>query len=290
MDNSQEKTPTAMWEYTAGSASPAEAANIRWVLLPLLATLGGAWAFKESTDPYFSPTLLTKLALILGGWAPLWLTMTRTNWAYALQKWHVWTEAETLPPWPYLQPGTMGSHLHERLGQARAWWKKVGQPAFSGPLTQILFALTVSVLLGFIIGRTALLLTMLTITCTQLAILWSAGNQARGTGWLALTQVGLPWMLGASLESQLPTRALLPGFALVILTGFITLNSPVALIGPAVAAVFLVWTGHPLTGGWVLLLCVPVVMKLAQHPALPEYHKTVLPWLLVMLGLIATVI
>jgi hypothetical protein len=281
MDNAQETPPTAEWANTA---------DIRWALLPIVATFGGAWAFKSADDPIINSTLLTTLALILGGWVPLWSIITRTNWAHPLERWQHWPDLEALSSWPYLQEGTAGAALHRRLSQARAWWQKEGQPSLAAPLRQGLLALAVSLILGFIIGRTALMLTLMYFACTQLAALWSAGRREVGTGWLALTQAGLPWLLGASLAPGIHANAAISGLIIVVLVGFYTLTSPFALTGPILAAIFLIWQEHTVPAGWLLLLALPGFMKLGQLPTPVDYRKATLPWVLGMVGLIAWVI
>ncbi len=281
MDNAQDKESTVAWINTT---------EIRWALLPIAAALGGAWAFKSADAPIINSTLLTMMALILGGWVPLWSIITRTNWVEPLNRWQHWPDADDLSPWPYLQEGTAGEALHRRLSQARNWWHSLGQPALAVPLHQSLLAFAVSLLLGFIIGRTALMLTLMYLACTQLAIMWSGGRREVGTGWMALTQVGLPWLLGTSLTSGIPTHAILTGIVLVVLVGFYTLTSTFALTGPFLAAIFLIWQGHTVTAGWLLLLSLPGFMKLAQLPTPVNYRKATLPWILSMVGLIAWVI
>ena len=166
MDNTQEISPTER-ENTS---------DIRWALLPLLAVFGGAFVYRDTAESIIDLQLLTMLTLVIGGWVPLWIAITHTNWAHPLDQWQNWTETDDLPSWPYLQANTTGTVLHRRLSQARVWWKKVGRPTLTTPLHQALLALLASMLLGYIIGRTALLLTLMYIASTQLAVLWSGGR------------------------------------------------------------------------------------------------------------------
>jgi hypothetical protein len=281
MDGTQEITPTAEWENTT---------DIRWILLPLLSAFGGAWIYRGTSNIFPSTELLTAMALILGGWTPLWYAVINTNWAHSLDRWQNWSEAEALPQWPYLQPGTAGSVLHRRLSQARVWWKKAGRPTLSKPMQQAFLALLVSLLLGFIIGRTALMLTLMTFACTQLAVLWSGGKREAGTGWLALTQAGLPWLLGSSLAQGIQTNAIVSGLVLIILVGVYALSSPFALVGPITAAVYLIWQEHTVTAGWLLLLALPGFIRLGEHPSTTVYRKAALPWILCMVGLMILVL
>ena len=153
-----------------------------------------------------------------------------------------------------------------------------------------MLAFLVSLLLGYIIGRPALLLTLMYFASTQLAVLWSGGRHEAGSGWLAFTQAGLPWLLGASLEQGIQTDAALSGLVLIILVGFYTLTSPLALLGPIFAAIYLIWQDHTVTAGWLLLLSLPGFLKMGQRPSSVEYRKATLPWVLCMVGLIALVL
>jgi hypothetical protein len=280
MDNAQEISP-AKWDHTM---------DIRWALLPLLSALGGAYVYKDTSESDFITPLVTMLALILGGWVPLWMAMTNTNWAHPLTEWQNWTELEALPPLPYLKANTAGSFLHRRLSQARVWWRKVGRPALTAPLLQVLLGLLTSLLLGYIIGRAALLLTLMYFTSTQLALLWSGGRREIGTGWLAATQAGLPWLLGASLVQGVQMHAILSGIVLTVLIGFYTLTSPLALIGPVAAAIYLIWQERTIGAGWLLLLALPGYLALGRRPSPSIYRKAVLPWILCMVGLLAWVL
>ena len=281
MDDAQQTPPVKVRENST---------DFRWVLLPILATLGGAWAYKGTGDTLITPSLLTMLALILGGWIPLWDAVIHTNWSFPLEQWKHWSESDPLPSWPYLQNGATGTALHHRLSQARSWWQKVGALHLTAPLRKVLLALTVSLLLGVLAGRNVLLLTLLYFATTQLAALWSAGRQEMGTGWLALTQAGLPWLLGASITQGLQAHVAVTGLVLVILVGLYTLTSPFAITGPILAAVFLIWQEHPVTAGWLLLLALPGFLKLGQRPTPTDYRRAILPWVLGMVGLIARVI
>jgi hypothetical protein len=168
--------------------------------------------------------------------------------------------------------------------------EKNRRPVLRTPLLEVLLALSVSLLLGFIIGRTALLLTLMYFAVTQLAVLWSGGKQKVGTGWLGLAQAGLPWWLGVSIKKTIQTDAAISGLVLIILVGLYTFTFPFALIGPVLAAIYLIWQGHTITAGWLLLLSLPGFIKLGQRPSSSEYLQASLPWVLCMVGLIVWVL
>ena len=164
-----------------------------WGLLPVVAVIGGAWAFGAPLENGALTTALAALVLVLGGWLPFWRALTLTPWAESLALWRTWEREESLPRWPYLQPGTPGAALHRALQQARAWWRAVGQTALAAPLRAAALALVVSVLAAMIVGRDALLLTLFMVAWTEMAVLWRGGRGDVGSdvgrrraGWATL--------------------------------------------------------------------------------------------------------
>lgn len=261
-----------------------------WALLPIFSVIGGAWAFATPADKDFWSSLAAACALVIGGWYPLWLAITQTHWAAPLSQWRNWEREEKLPAWPYLQSGTPGAALHRVLGKAYAWWLEVGQAPLARPLQKTLLSMLVSLLVALVLGRAALLLTLLFFSIVEMSVLWHEGRGAVGNAWLALGLAGLPWLLGASLSDASMALPGLSAGALVVLIGFYALPSSVALLGPAGLAIFLLTQGHYLAAGGVLLLALPGVMLLLYKPDTRLYHKTVMPWLWAMLLLTAWVL
>ncbi len=255
------------------------------MLLPVAAFLGATWAFGAPLDAL--PTTALALALLLGGWMPLWRAITTTDWKTPLQQWRTWDKREPLPHWPYLQPGTPGAALHRALEHARAWWRDVGSEALTGPLRTALSALILSVLLGAVLGRTALLLSALLLTCAELAALWREGEGSVGPGWDAVGWVGVPWLLGASLGGAISLGGGLSALAVTLLVGFQTTPHAWAVLGPLLASTFLLWQGQPVAVGAVLLLAFPGWLLLLHGVSPERYRRAVAPWLLLMLLLIA---
>ena len=263
----------------------ARAGRWTWRFLPVAAFLGATWAFSEPLDAL--PTTTLALALVLGGWMPLWRAITTTDWKTPLQQWRTWEEREPLPIWPYLQPGTPGAALHRALEHARAWWRAVGAPTLSDPLRTALSALVLSVLLSAVLGQTALLLSALLLTCAELAALWHEGKGRVGTGWDAVGWIGVPWLLGASLGGSISLVGGLSALAVTLLVGFQATPRAWAAVGPLLASTFLLWQGQPVAVGGVLLLAFPGWLLLLDSITPVRYHRAVAPWLLLMLLLIA---
>lgn len=253
--------------------------------LPIVSFLGGTWVFGEPLAELSSTALA--LALVLGGWMPLWRALTTTDWKMPLRRWRTWQEQAPLPRWPYLQSGTPGAAIHRALGQARSWWRGVGAPVLARPLRAVLSAMVLSLLLGAVLGRTALLLSALLLACAELAALWHEGEGRVGTGWEALGWVGLPWLLGASLGGPIALIGWLWALVVTVLVGFQALTSPLALLGPLVTSAFLLWQGHALAVGGVLLLAFPSWLLLLDSIRPARYRRAVALWLLLMLLLIA---
>jgi len=258
-----------------------------WGLVPVVALVGGAWAYGAPLkNEAFTPACAA-LLLVVGGWLPFWRALTLTPWAAPLALWRTWEREDDLPPLPYLQPGTPGAALHRALRQACAWWRTVGRPTLAMPLRAAALAFLISLLAALVIGRDALLLTLFMITWTEMAILWNGGRGNVGALWSAGGLVGLPWLLGASLSGVEMTQPALSALTLVILTGLYAHPSPLAAIGPALAAGYLIWQKHFLAAGGLLLLALPGWMALLYQPQAHTYRRIVAPWLLGMIVLMA---
>ncbi len=256
-----------------------------WTLLPVIALLGGAWAFGTPLETL--PTTALALALVLGGWLPLWRAITSTDWKTPLQQWRTWDEREPLPNWPYLQPGTPGAALHRALEEAHAWWQAVGADALTDPLRIAGLALTLSALLSLALGRTAVLFSISLLTFAELATLWHEGKGYVGTGWEALGRVGLPWLLGTSLVGPITLIPWLVALVVTILVSLQATNRAWAILGPLITSAFLLWQGESFAVGGVLLLSLPGWLLLLDGVDPTRYRRAVAPWLLLMLLLIA---
>ena len=255
-----------------------------WGLLPVAAIIGGAWVYGSTLN---APPVIAALVLVLGGWLPFWRASTLTSWAEPLAQSRTWQREEPLPHWPYLQPGTPGAALHRTLRQARAWWRDVGRAALSTPLQSAALALAVSLLAGLVVGRNALLLTLLMVAWTEIAVLWHGGRGEIGAVWSAGSLIGLPWVLGASLGATTMTQPLLSALILVVFVGLYAHPAPAAAIGPLLAACFLIWQGHFVAAGVLLLLALPGLMALLYRPTVHMYRRAIMPWLLATLILMA---
>lgn len=263
--------------------APAKSLPINgWGWLPLVALTGGIWAYAPTgeTLPYASG--LMSLVLILGSWWPWWEALAYTDWGAALGQWRTWETDVSPSLLPYTQAGTPGAVLAQTIGQAHHWWRAAGRDALQSPLRRAGLALLVGLLLAAIRGRTPLLLTLLFITWSELAVLWHGGKGQVGSGWAAFPLVGMPWFLGASLWSG---NMRLPAISALILTLLIGCHAHASLLaagGPLIGAAFLVWQGHPLAAGWLLLLALPGLNLLREQPSSADYQRGILPWLLAM--------
>ncbi len=258
--------------------------------LPFFAALGGAWAFSRPQFAEVSVNLAVALALVVGGWQQFWRALTHTDWAAPLQQWRGWTKAASLPAWPYIQPGTPGAALHHRLSQMRAWWQDVGKATLSAPLQRAVLAILISLLLGVAVGRLALLLSLCFVTLTELAVLWHEGDGEVGTLWTGITLVGLPWILGGTLTGADLWQPAISGLALALTVGLFAKRSWWALAGPIVGATFLIWQGRASAAGWLLLLALPGLIVLSQRPSKEGYRRSIGPWVVAMVALVAWVL
>lgn len=259
-----------------------------WLLLPLIAVLGGDWAFSVEA-PVSNGSLPLALALALVGWVPLWRALMMTDWATPLAQWHAWRESTSLPRWPYLQPGTPGAALYRAVGQALSWWRDFGRQTLLIPLRSGLFSLGVALLLSVALGRFALLLTLLFLTIAEFAVLWHEGRGQVDRGWEALALAGLPWMLGASLQG----RILLPlasALVVTVLVGCMSRPGLWLLAGDLLGVLFLLWQGEPFAAGVLVLLTFPALWLAVNRVEEDHYRRVVVPWLFAVLLLFAGVL
>ncbi len=261
-----------------------------WALLPVVSLLGGVWAFAPASHDLAWPTLAAMGGLVIGGWIPLWQAVRQTDWATPLSAWRHWEDQAPLASWPYLQPGAPGAKLHHTLAQARSWWEAVGKHTLAVPLRQAAMAFCLSLLLSILLGRAAIMFTILVAAWIQLSALWQSGRDDNRIGGSALALVGIPWMLGATLGGGDPKLPALSALALVLLTGFFTRSSLWAMAGPVLAAGFLVWQAHPMAAGWILLLALPGLLTVLRVSGNARYHRSIFPWLLAMILCMAGVL
>ena len=261
-----------------------------WVLLPLLAAAGGAWAFNRELWTDDPATLGVILALVVGGWQPVWRALTRTDWATPLSRWPGWRTSDPLPRWPYVQGGTPGDRLQHKLASAKAWWRSVAQVSLAQPLRRAISALLVSFLLSLTLGRISLLLTLVLLTLAELATLWHEGRGDVGPLWTGIALIATPWFLGASLGTSDIITPALSSLVLALMIGLYAQPNGWALTGPIVGAAYLMWQGHASAVGWLLLLALPGLMALTSQPSCAAYRRAIGPWVLSMVAFMAWVL
>ncbi len=259
-----------------------------WAFLPIVAGIAGAWAFAAPLNEAQWTDLALIVALVLAGWRPFWHALTAVDWAAPLRRWQAWQEAAPLPRWPYLQPTAPGAHLRRALGQARAWWAAEGAALLAAPLRSAVLSALVSLLLSAALGRTALLLTLLFLTWTELAALWNDGRGVARGLWSGVALCGLPWLLGATLNGALTTDAALSTLAVVLLASTFPLPSLWTVVGPGAAALFLMTQDAFVAAGFLLLLAFPGWLLLSQGIADEAYRRASVLWLFLMLFILAS--
>ncbi len=260
-----------------------------WLWLTPLSVIGGMIAATHGSATAIPwPRLAAGLALASGGWLMFWDALLVTDWS-PLRTWGAWQAEAPLPRWPYLQPQTPGDALYHTVARAYAWWQEQGRAALWHPLRQALVAGASSLLLGWSLGRTALLLTLLLLAWAELAALWHEGQTPPGSGWMAVAWVGLPWLLGGTLIGLTPT---IVNAALVLTLLAAGYASPTfwTVVGPLGAVAFLLTQHHPIAAGSLLLLSYPGLLLRLTRPSLMAYRSAVIPWLLAMLLIVASVL
>jgi len=261
-----------------------------WIALPLIAALGGAWAYSKPAFTEAPAEIAMVLALVVGGWQVAWHALARTDWATPLRLWKGWEKAAPVPALPYQQPDAPGEILRQRLSLARGWWREAGQAALRTPLQRAALALLVSVLLGVALGRFALLLTLCFLALTELATLWNEGKGNAGGIWAGIALAGLPWFLGATLTEGDVVLPALTALTVALLIGLYAQRSWLAVTGPVLAATLLIVLGLSMAAGWLLLLALPGFIVLSSRPTPSGYRAAIGPWMLGMVALMAWVL
>jgi hypothetical protein len=262
-------------------------------LLAIASVVGAAWAFGGldqqglSLERELLPALAAAAALVFGGWGQLWHALVETHWASTLAQWRGWQREVPLPHWPYLEAGTPGDALRHTLGQARAWWGDVGHKSLELPMRAVLLALAVILMMSLALGRVAMICSLLFCAWAELAALWHEGQGRVGPIWTAWARVGLPWLLGALVVESPLISALFSAWVLTLLFALHLQPSFIALLGPLVAAVYLILLGSAFAAGVVLLLAFPGLRLILHRPSENAYRRAVFPWLLAMLIIIA---
>jgi hypothetical protein len=150
-----------------------------------------------------------------------------------------------------------------------------------------LLALAVTLMMSLVLGRVAMICSLLFCAWAELAALWHEGQGRVGAVWTAWARVGLPWLLGALVVESPLTTALVSALVLTLLFALHLQPSLIALLGPLVAAGYLILLGRAFAAGMVLLLAFPGLRLVLHRPSVDAYRRAVFPWLLAMLMIIA---
>jgi hypothetical protein len=193
---------------------------------------------------------------------------------------HLPDSAPTLRFLPYTQPDSPGRRLAERLSCWRRWWQETFSPQAGAEFAALVAALGLALLLGAILGRDALALTLLSIVLSWLAAFAHkserATSQSVATLWTTLGSFGIPWLLG-SLVLGRPTWFViaLGGCYAITYFGLVHQAAQAApsfrLIGASQAAAVFLLVGlrYPLAAGAAAILLLPqwgLAIWAADHP------------------------
>jgi hypothetical protein len=191
---------------------------------------------------------------------------------------------------PYTQPASPGRRLAERLSRWRRWWQETFSPQAGAEFAALVAALGLALLLGAILGRDALALTLLSIALSWLAALAYKSERATSrdvvTLWHTLGGFGIPWLLGSLALGRPPTWVVIALGSCYAITYFGLVHQVIGealrpqaapgfrLIGASqVAAIFLLaGLRYPLAAGAAAILLLPqwgLHIWAADHPAAP---------------------
>jgi hypothetical protein len=203
---------------------------------------------------------------------------------------------------PYTQPASPGRRLAGRLSRWRRWWQETFSPQAGAEFAALVAALGLALLLGAILGRDALALTLLSLALSWLAALAHkserASSQSVITLWRALAGFGLPWLLG-SLALGRPTWVVIALGSCYAITYFGLVHQAeqatpdFRLIGASqVAAIFLLaGLRYPLAAGAAAILLLPqwgLHTWAVNHPVLTgAYLRRMQPFVVLSLLIVA---
>jgi hypothetical protein len=181
---------------------------------------------------------------------------------------HLPDSAPALRFLPYTQPASPGRHLAERLSRWRRWWQETFSPQSGAEFAALVAALGLALLVGTVLGRDALALTLLSIALSWLAALAHKSERpaARNavTLWHTLGSFGIPWLLG-SLALGRPTWVVIALGSCYAITYFGLAHQAARtapafrLIGASQVAAILLLAGlrYPLAAGAAAILLLP---------------------------------
>jgi hypothetical protein len=169
---------------------------VNW-LAPAWAAWCGAVAsggFEWQGGNWLELALLVLLVDV--GWGVLWAVLGNTDWATPLHRWRDWYSDDLITALPYTLPGSPGDWVSRWLGQLRAWWRVVFWPSCGLSFTAVIIALSATMVLGVLLGKDLLLLSVAALAVMQLGVVWGGGWGVIAPKWDAVISVALPWLAG----------------------------------------------------------------------------------------------
>jgi hypothetical protein len=169
---------------------------VNW-LAPAWAAWCGALAsggFEQRGASWLKLSLL--ILLVDVGWGVLWAALGSTDWATPLHRWRAWRSDDLITAPPYTLPGSPGDRVSRWLGQLRGWRRAVLWPTRGFALTVAGVALLATAVLGAVLGRDLLLLSVAALAVMQLGVAGEGGRGAIAPKWDAVISIALPWLAG----------------------------------------------------------------------------------------------
>jgi len=207
---------------------PGDLARLQARLTDFVNWLAPAWAawcgavasggFERRGANWLELSLL--ILLVDVGWGVLWTALGSTDWATPLHRWRAWRSDDLIAAPPYTLPGAPGDRVSRWLGQLRAWQRAALWPSCGLALTAAGVALLATAVLGAVLGRDLLLLSVAALAVMQLGVAWEGGRGAIAPKWDAVISIALPWLAGhivfsAGFSAGLAQYASAVGLALV---------------------------------------------------------------------------
>jgi hypothetical protein len=137
-------------------------------------------------------------ALFLAGpiWGAVWQAVAVVDWfaPFSTGEWS--PSAPWLTVLPFTEPSSPAGRLAAGLGRTRLWWRERFWPQYRTEAGALFVTLPLSLGVALVVGRPAVLLTVIVWSLATLALLVDRGAGTPPSALQAMVEGGLPWLLG----------------------------------------------------------------------------------------------
>lgn len=192
-------------------------------------------------------------ALFLAGpmWGAVWRAVAVADWFTPFAAYEGTPPAPWVTLLPYTEPDSPAGRLAAGLGRARVWWRERFWPEYRAEASALFVALPLSLGVALVVGRPAVILTVLVWALATLAQLVDRGAGEPPLALQAAVEGALPWLLGHAALGDLTGPSVAAAIAFGVVYGASLMLAEgqrqwlLGLIGGQIAAIaLLVFQGH----------------------------------------------